>query len=356
MKKKFKILCTCLLLECFALTAASLGSPQNKQESATILINNRILARINGKTISTYDVAKKMDVLFYNQFPEYLSIPEARHQFYQMNWRPVLEELINKELILADAEEHKVEVTGGDTRQEMESLFGPNVHDNLDKVGITFDESSKAVKGDLIIRRMLNMRINSKALRIITPLKVREAYERYIQDPQNISQAQWNYRVVTIKDRNLEKTKETADKIYDLLTEQHIPLDQLAATLKEKNILGRKAKVTVSGLILNNEQELSNTYKEILSEMGDGTTSHPSPHKSRTAQATVYRIFYLKEKIAPGVPSFKEVEARLKDKLLNDYADTETEIYLNKLRQHYHVRNQDLEAMFPADYQPFTLK
>ena len=100
-------------------------------------VNNRILAVVNGKPLSVYDVMKKMDVHFYRQFPEYASSAEARHQFYQAQWKNMLRDLVDKELILADAESAKVEVSAGDVRQEMENMFGPNIIANLDKLGMT---------------------------------------------------------------------------------------------------------------------------------------------------------------------------------------------------------------------------
>jgi len=356
MKFKIKIIRAIILSSLFLCVNPLHCLSSSKEMPSQIVIHNRILARINGKTISAYDVAKKMDVLFFSQFPEYSLFIDARYQFYQMNWRSVLEELINKELILADAQEHKIEISQGDTRQEIESVFGPNVHENLNKTGLSLDEATKLVQGDLIIRRMLNMRVNSKALRVITPFKVRQAYDLYIQDPINASLTKWNYRVITVKDRNLQKAQEISNKVYSLLIEQNIALEQLMASLKEKKILGRKSKVTISNDILNNEQELSETYKEILMGMDTGMISQPSLHKSRASQGSVYRIFYLKEKIPGSIPSFKEMDNKLKDKLLNEYADQETENYLKKLRQHYHFRDQDLESMFPSNYQPFTLK
>ncbi|MGA8165085.1 MAG: hypothetical protein WB791_08700, partial [Waddliaceae bacterium] len=85
-----------------------------------IFINNRILSQVNGKAISIVDVMKKMDLLFYRQFPQYSSSVEARFQFYEINWRHVWEDLVDKELILAEAAENKIGMTNGDIRQEME--------------------------------------------------------------------------------------------------------------------------------------------------------------------------------------------------------------------------------------------
>ena len=63
-----------------------------------------------------------------------------------MNWKYVLQELIDKELILGDAEEKKVAITAGDVRQEMENMFGPNIIANLDKIGLSMDEALKIVR------------------------------------------------------------------------------------------------------------------------------------------------------------------------------------------------------------------
>ncbi len=356
MKKK---IFTCLLslfigsTSLYALKNESLLA--NKQEEPKIFVNNRILTKINGKPISTFDLMKKMDLAFYRQYPQLTSSPMARYQYYEMGWKHILEELIDKELILADAKENKIEVSNGDIRQEMESLFGPNTIANLDKLGMSFDEAAKMLQEEMIIQRMIGARVHAKALRAVTPIKIRKAYELFIQDPTNARLDQWTYRVVTVKDRTLQKTEETAKTAYQLLMEG-VSLDQLATQLKERKLLGRKGKVTVSNIVKNNDQELSKEYKEILRDLDTGMYSQPFVHKSRSNQTTVYRILYIQEKIPGGLPSFKEMEAKLKDQLLDEVADQETELYLQKLRQHYHIRPSDLEALLPADYQPFILK
>lgn len=326
-----------------------------KKEEPKIFVNNRILAKINGKPISTFDLMKKMDVIFYRQYPEYASSVEARYQFYEMSWKYILEELIDKELILADAKESKIEVSGGDVRQEMEVSFGPNIIANLDKIGMSFDEAFKIVQEEIIIQRMLGGRVHAKAFRTVTPIKVQQAYETFTQDPANARLSQWIYRVVTVKDRTLEKTEETANAAYQLLLEG-VLLDQLASRLKERKLLGRRAKFTVSNEVKNHEQELSPIYKEILSKLDTGMYSQPFPYKSRRVNGTVYRILYVQEKIPGGNPSFKELEGTLKDQLLDRAIDQETDQYLLKLRQHYHILQKELDAFLPVDYQPFLLK
>ena len=117
-----------LPLTLLALLTASIeaAAPQNlmmtQEETMRITVNNRVLANVNGKPITVIDVMKRMDLVFLKQFAEYTNSPSARHQFYMANWKRTLNELIDKELILCDAKEMKMEVASGDVRQEMERL------------------------------------------------------------------------------------------------------------------------------------------------------------------------------------------------------------------------------------------
>lgn len=353
---------SCLLMMSmgvFSLQALNKNEPlfkhDKQQEEPKIFVNNRILARVNGKPISTYGLLKKMDLSFYRQYPEYTSSVAARAQFYDMSWKYVLEDIIDKELILADAQESKIEVSSGDVRQEMEASFGPNIIVNLDQAGMTFDDATKLMQEEIIVKRMVAGRVHVKALRQVTPIKVKHAYEEFILDPVNTRPTQWAYRIVTVKERTLQKTEDTAKAAYQLLM-KGVPLDQLSVKLKESQLLGRKGKVTVSAIIKHNDTEISQDYREIIRHLDTGMYSQPFAHKSRSNDTTVYRMLIIDDKIPGGVPSFKEMEANLKNKLLDQVIDLEMDTYLKKLREHYHIRTEDIEAGIPADYQPFILK
>lgn len=355
MKNKMIFFALCLLLS--SLSGLQADPVLNKtQEEGKIIVRNRVLANINGKPITTYDVMKKMDILFYREFPQYITIIPARFQFYQVNWRSVLDDLINKELVLADAQDHKMEVTSGDIRQEMETSFGPNIIENLDKVGMSFDEAAKIIESELMIRRIVGARVHAKAVRTVTPTKVQQAYEKFVRDPKNASLTEWRYQVVNINDRNSKKAEEASKEAYRLIVEEKVPLNQLADKLKEANVLGPKTKITVSEEITNNEGELSDSYKKILTPLAANTVSQPSAQKSRTTRAMVYRIFYVHDRKEGGVPPFADMENKLRERLLNELVDKETEKYLTKLRLHYRVRDSDIDANIPKTYQPFGLQ
>lgn len=332
---------------------SGLSVPSNIPKEKTILLNNRILVKINGKSISTYDIMKKMDVSFYREFPQYISVVEARYEYYLQNWMMVFQELITKELILADAQEHKVVVSNGDTRQEMEVAFGPDIIGNLDKIGISFEEAFKIIQGDLTLQRMINGRVNGKALQLITPSKVQDAYQEFIQNQANYRPTLWRYQVITLKSSNSKKNAEAAQTAYQLLL-NGMPLEQLPEAIKKTNLLGAKGTVNLSETLETSEPNLSKTYQEILAPLETGMYSQPVACKTRSKKK-VFRIFYVEKKTPGSFPSFSEMELKLRERLLNDAAEAETKSYIQRLEKRHRLRSEDLEKNIPSDYQPFKL-
>lgn len=336
---------------CEAKDTVLFENPQDMQ----IIVNNRILTKINGKAISVIDIMKKMDLQFYRQFPQYTSSAQARYQFYLANWKHVLSEMIDKELILVDAEESKIEVGAGDVRQEMEEMFGPNIIANLDKAGLTFNEAYKMVSDDIILRRMLYFRVQLKAINQATPQRIRAFYDEVAKD--NIRDNEWVFNVVTIRHRDAAKAAETSNLVHQLLAEDKIPLTNLTAKLDELKVLSAKQPtVTISEEFHTNEKELSDVFKKTLVTLTSDTYSVPLMQKSRSDNSTVYRIFYLKTMTPGGIIPFQELEAKIKAKLIDDAINVETDAYFKKQRQHFDVQDSQLQEVLDSDFQPFVLK
>lgn len=315
----------------------------------SIFVNNRIIANVHGKAISVIDLMKKMDVRFYKQYPQYTSNVEARFQYYNASWKRILRDTIDKELILADAIEHDVKVSNGDIRQELESLFGPNIIINLDKVNLSYDEAWKLIHEDIMIRRMLYYRANAVALKKITPQVVREAYDEYAKE--NINDEQWQYNVITIRDTDPVRGEASAKFVHTALTEQSVSLTNLHEQLK--HAIDDTVKVTISEEFHHGKNDLSPAYKEALSSLGANTYSQPIAQVSRNKE-TVFRIFYLKEMIPEGATPFYEMNTKLKNELLEHTIDLETDAYLKKLRRHFNV--QEVQELIADDFEPFLLK
>jgi len=352
-KKISFILAFSLMMSAISLQAETslLG---NSQEGC-ITVHNRILAKANGKAISVVDIMKKMDMLFYRQFPQFTSSAQARYQFYQANWKHVLTEMIDKELLMADAEESKLQISAGDVRQEMESLFGPNIIANLDKIGLTFDEAYDMVFADITIRRMMYFRVQLKAISQATPQKIREFYDEFSKT--NVRDNQWIYNVITIRHRDQSKAAEMANRVHGLLTIDNIALADLPAKIADNSPAKAKAPtVVVSEEFHTNEKELSDSFKSTLVTMTPGSYSIPISQKSRSDNSSVVRIFFLKNMTPGGAVPFSELEAKIKAKLIENGIEVESKAYISKLRLHFDVQEEQLQELLSSDFQPFELK
>ncbi len=96
------------------------SAPQQEHE---IVIHNRPLARVNGKTISLMDVVERMDMIILSRHPEAFHDKPLLIQYYNSSWKANLEEMINNELILADAEDKEMEISEGDIRKKLEDDY-----------------------------------------------------------------------------------------------------------------------------------------------------------------------------------------------------------------------------------------
>lgn len=353
MKKNIFLLAFLTILQFEAIAAIPRQTDPLLSDDNPVIINNRVLALVNGKAISVMDVMKKMDMIFLKQFPEYAASPQARFQYYQINWRHVLQELIDKELILADAIENKVPLSAGDVRQEMESLFGPNIIANLDKIGLSFDEAFKIVQGDLMLRRMMVIRVNSKVMRNITPQVIREAYEDFAR--KNPRKETWNYQVVTVRGKDPSMNAEAVQIIYKMLLEEHVPIGQLKEKFKEMSGYD-KVTLSITDPQFHTESDVTDLIKTHLQDLEPKSFSKPFAQVSRSDKTTIFRIIYLKEKVPAGQIPYGEIESQIKDSLFEKAMSSESEAYLKKLRKHYAIHETYIDDTVPPDFQPFTLK
>ena len=107
-------------LSVFTLTAglqANLSLMDSNQSSQHLVVNNRILAKVNDKTISVLDVMKKMDVFLTRYYPHLSDSTTARYQYFSSQWKDVLSQMIDNELMLADAEKLELKVTDAEVRE-----------------------------------------------------------------------------------------------------------------------------------------------------------------------------------------------------------------------------------------------
>lgn len=348
--KKFLISALLLASSLQAFDEGSFANSLGMNEPKEIIINNRILLKIEGKPISLMDVVKKMDYLFYREYPHLASSLVAKYQFYSINWKAILDAVINDRLITLDAAEKKVEeIKDGDIRQTLEDLFGPDVVITLDGLGMTFEEAWDLVKTELIVRQMNGMMVRSRAQFEIIPKEVKKTYEKMVSkmDVEN----KWIYQTLTIESKDSEKGKSAAEKASALLAEQKMPLTEIASLIKEESI-----EVRLSEEFQRKDKELSTAHKAILQTLAIGSSSAPIVQSSKKDGAEVYRIFHLKECQEGKKVPLSEIEVKISEEMMAKALARHGETYSKKLRHHYGVTDEYLKKCIPENFTPFSLR
>ncbi|MCC5832278.1 MAG: hypothetical protein JJU12_04465 [Chlamydiales bacterium] len=314
--------------------------PNLFEKEPNLVINNRVLLKVNGKPITVMDVVRKMDLIFYRQFPELAASPMARYQFYLNSWQAMLGAVIDDHLIVADAEEKKVEITEGEVREELESLFGPDVVFNLDKMGLTLNEAMDMLKRELTVQRMNMMMVRSKAMAETQPKEVRARYERMVDE--NPPQCAWVYRVLSIRGDGHERVAQEASK---LLNEQKLPFEEVVTKLSNQDV-----ELALSSEYEIDEKSISLGHKALLQTLSAGASSTPQTKDS------VSRIFCLKEyKKAEPIP-FNSISEKIKSEIIREISAKYDEEYRQKLRKQYGMTDRYLKRMIPENFEPFALR
>ncbi|MCB1084971.1 MAG: hypothetical protein KDK60_02605 [Chlamydiia bacterium] len=325
-----------------------LDSNQSLPNEPRLMINNRPLAKINGKVISLYDVVKKMDLFLYDYYPDYKPNAVEKFQFYMSRWEATLDEMISNQLILIDAEKKEIKINDGDLREEFEERFGPNVMINLDKVNLQYEEAREMIREELTVQQLIGMKVHSKAFQSVTPQVIKGAYETYLA--QNPPEDEWKYQVLSIRGSDEALCETIASKAYQLLEEKKGTLEEIARELEEEGVT-----ITVSEDYSGPTSKISKQHLTAIESLLANTFSSPISQVSRFDNRKVYRIFHLKEAVKNLPKSFQEMHDQLKNELLYKRSDKEKENYIQALKKRYGYDAYQITFDLPDDYRPFAL-
>ncbi|MBI2810211.1 MAG: SurA N-terminal domain-containing protein [Candidatus Melainabacteria bacterium] len=330
-------------------TYAEMPAPV-QQEPNELIVFNRIVAKVNGKTISVLDVMKKMDMFLQKNYPQFADSKAARYQFFSSQWRDTLAQMVDQELMIADAEKLEVKVTDAEVREEVLNRFGPNIMPNLEKIGVTYEEARKMIHEEMIVERMRWFRVNSKAMSTVNSLDVKEAYKQYCA--KNPEMEQWEYQVLSLRAAEKETSEALAKRATELL-QNNTDLSAIAEQLKTSN---DDATITLSPEVQADEKSVSVQHKEVLKTLADNSFSAPVAQVSRSDNSVVYRIFHLKKHSRRELPPFEKMAEQLKDDLLMQSASKLNTQYLVKLRERLGYDEKHMLETLPQDFQPFAIR
>jgi hypothetical protein len=315
-------------------------------------VNNIVLTKVNGKNISVIDVMKKMDFIFHKNYPQMVSSKQAKYQFYSSSWKHVLNELVNTELMLAQAESKEVKVHDSEVREEMENRFGPNTLITLENVGLTYDEAFQMIKTEMIVQRMMWFFVQSKAMAQVTPQMVKQEYRQHLE--KNPPYDEWDYQVLSVKGVDEKEIEIAANKAYELLKDCHLSLDEMSDKLKDLEKEFQATTLQISSSYTVTSKDVSATHKEVLTTLHDDSFSAPIAQTSRYDNKKIQRIFYLKKHGLKTPPPFEEMSDNIRQELLQKVAIEESDSYFSKLRKYYGISEE--MANIPNDFMPFSIE
>lgn len=306
------------------------------------VIQNRVLVKIGGKPVTVMDVVRRMDILFYQQFPQFVGNEMARFQFYSQNWRYFLRSVIDEQLVILDAKEKGVTVREGEVRRSMERVFGNEPILNITKAGLTYQEAYDLLEADLLTQKMNGGMVYQRALAEVQPKLIQHQYEKMVAEnpPKEI----FHYQVLSFRCDQPELSEALAEEASRALKEGKLSFEEVADQFSTASI-----KVTLSDDYHREQQELSLAHQKALQALGKKGISDPVKRKD------VVYLFHLKDLETKKLGSFAELEKELQQKVLQEKVALHTEKYVTTLRERYGFSDKKLIALIPEDFNPFAL-
>ncbi|MES2199182.1 MAG: SurA N-terminal domain-containing protein [Chlamydiota bacterium] len=326
------------------------------EENKRLIIQNRILVKVGDTTISVLDVVKKMEVFLNKHYPQYADSLPAKYQYFSTQWRDMLFQMIDHELILLDADKMELKITDSEVRETLFEKFGPNVMNTLDKLGISYEEAKSMIHSELAVQKMTWFKVHAKALSSVNTQDVKLAYAGYCE--KNPPKEEWEYQTLSIRAQNEEIAQQVAQKAFALCKTSPSIISEIVEKLKEPNLADLEEKpsfqITLSDTIKTETKNLSQAYRSILTRLPVQAISEPIKQVNKTDQGIIYRIFYLKNHTKTNIPTLRSLYDKLQNQLIQEESEKGFRVYLSKLRDRYGFDTR-LEETIPATFQPFSL-
>lgn len=294
-----------------------------KEHSPDVEFHNRVLWNYRGSMITVMDIVKRLE-LYSKNVKDYENLEaNQKLEFYQQNWKGVLQELIDQELIYQDAIDHNMQVTDAECRDQLVRLYGENYITSIDEMGLTMKEALSMIRKDTLTQRMTYFRIQYQARAVLTPGLIAQTYVKLCKEQPETDI--WTYQTISFKGPT-EIAIKTAFKWNErLLT--GLALEECQEQLKEEAVT-----VSVGRMNKQSNAHLSSKYLEILAKLKPQEWSAPITFKEDSKEGLV-RLFFLQEKVHQAPPSYAEVRDQLENHLYQEAVAQESQKYIVKLRR-----------------------
>lgn len=316
-------------------------------------VHNRILCSVLGKPISVLDVQKALEIQFFVSFPEHRDHPQAKFEFMMVRWKDVLSDLINRELVLADAEDRDLKVVDGDVREEMIRRFGADLVPALDSLSMGVDEAWDMIRDEIRAQRMIGAMVLFPAISSVTADEIRSTYVAMCD--QTAQQDEFSYRILTVKGEDPQQASVVAQQAYELLHEGQRSPEEVVACLRGAESCPQGVVCQISEEFCQPKRMLAEQNRSILEKLQVGAFSAPMAQHSRASRQDVHRIFILTGRKTSDLPSLDQAAQKIQESLGDQRAQALHRKYMMELRERYGITDEYLKHQIPADFQPFEM-
>lgn len=320
---------------------------------ASIEVHNRILWSHRGSLITVMDVVKKMDQVWLRQPHVQKASIQDQFEFYQQSWRMALQDLIDNELIYQDAldHQHQMQVTDAEAKDEIIRVFGTSYLTRLDELGYTLPYAIASAKKDLLINRMVYLKVHYGARSAITPQAIAKAYFESVKSQPETDL--WEYFVFTVKGPS-EQSLNFAKLVYSKLQAASKSIEELAQEIKQE--CPSDVKFNSSKAIEQTSEKINQKYLQALKNLSIGQVSEPIEFRA-DAHTSTYRLILLQSKQHHTPPSFAQLQKSIEDQLRMQYVANESQRYISKLRKQLErEQGESLQQAFNPATALFSLK
>ena len=302
---------------------------QANQNVTDITANMRPLVRVRDSVITVVDVMKKMDLVFFQQFPQFRTSTEKRFEFYQATWRQVLQDLVERKVIMLYADENKMEVGHGDIREEMEELFGPNVLVKLYDAGVSWDDAYDMIRQDIMMRRIIQFYVRMPAVASITPQKIKARFfDRYGTATRG---DKLSWQILSVQASDSIDSKKQLLKIIDALNAKKTTVEQVKTSLPEG------VEFSLSPLYVTEIEQLSKPMRSILEPASFNVWTAPYQGKEPKKGWSKWISYVVTARIPGEKVPLNLVENEITEELLQPLFDENRKNFLEGLIKKYDV-------------------
>jgi hypothetical protein len=333
--------------------AAAQLAPTNAKMPKRLRVNNRVLISVLGKPITVLDLQKSLETQFFAQFPQYRDKPEAKWEYFTVRWQDVLNDLIDRELILADAADRELDLPEGDIREEMIKRFGADLAVSTAQMGLDLDEVWEMVRLELRAQKMVGGMVMYPAFTEITPEQVKEAYD--VACAESVGKEELIYRILTVRGQDAQACEFVAQRAHSLLCEECGNTGAVCKAIDGCCDLPDGITWTMSEEFRQPVKNLSPSHREVLEKLQVGTFSQPIAQRSRVDQQNVQRIFVLTGRDSKAPPPFEAAAQGIQESLAHRRANQLHEQYINQLRAKYGITQAYVSQSIPKEFKPFEL-